>query len=183
MRRYRENTSPSTTTVRSTAKARGGCSCAGPYGHRLLGIDAATSSKFEREITLGCEVIKPGWVRVNFNYFISEEEFQFIVDAMHLIARDGWRLLPLYRFDAETALWRHRDGIPEPPMTLESVDFRSGEIAGDLHMEPETRFREYLASAEAIMADAGLPSDPVQPLTDDAEALRWFALPSDVGTS
>ncbi|MEO8329832.1 MAG: aminotransferase class V-fold PLP-dependent enzyme, partial [Candidatus Nanopelagicales bacterium] len=53
-------------------QARGGCSCAGPYGHRLLGIDIERSHEFEREITHGCEGIKPGWVRVNFNYFIDE---------------------------------------------------------------------------------------------------------------
>jgi selenocysteine lyase/cysteine desulfurase len=53
-------------------QARGGCSCAGPYGHRLLGIDLARSNEFEREIINGgCEGIKPGWVRVNFNYFLS----------------------------------------------------------------------------------------------------------------
>ena len=51
-------------------QARGGCSCAGPYGHRLLGIDLATSHEFERAIGRGCEGIKPGWVRVNYNYFI-----------------------------------------------------------------------------------------------------------------
>ncbi|MCB0908951.1 MAG: aminotransferase class V-fold PLP-dependent enzyme, partial [Nocardioidaceae bacterium] len=45
-------------------QSRGGCSCAGPYGHRLLGIDLATSHEFEREISAGCEGIKPGWVRV-----------------------------------------------------------------------------------------------------------------------
>ena len=48
-------------------QSRGGCSCAGPYGHRLLGIDLERSHEFEREITGGCEGIKPGWVRVNFN--------------------------------------------------------------------------------------------------------------------
>ena len=53
-------------------QSRGGCSCAGPYGHRLLGIDLERSHEFEREIAHGCEGIKPGWVRVNFNYFISE---------------------------------------------------------------------------------------------------------------
>ena len=56
-------------------QARGGCSCAGPYGHRLLGIDLDTSHAFEREIARGCEGIKPGWVRVNFNYFLTEAEF------------------------------------------------------------------------------------------------------------
>ena len=63
-------------------QSRGGCSCAGPYGHRLLGIDLETSHEFEREITRGCEGIKPGWVRVNFNYFISEAVFEFILDAV-----------------------------------------------------------------------------------------------------
>lgn len=38
-------------------QSRGGCSCAGPYGHRLLGID--TSHEFTREVALGCEGIKP----------------------------------------------------------------------------------------------------------------------------
>ena len=42
-------------------QARGGCSCAGPYGHRLLGIDLTTSHEFEREINRGCEGVKPGW--------------------------------------------------------------------------------------------------------------------------
>ena len=88
-------------------QSRGGCSCAGPYGHRLLGIDIETSHEFEREITRGCEGIKPGWTRVNFNYFISETVFDYILDAVELVARDGWRLLPQYRFDPATGLWQH----------------------------------------------------------------------------
>ena len=35
----------------------------------------ARRHEFEREIARGCEGIKPGWVRVNFNYFISEAVF------------------------------------------------------------------------------------------------------------
>src|SRR4051812_19189399 len=83
-------------------QSRGGCGCAGPYGHRLLGIDVETSKSFEREIVRGCEGIKPGWVRVNFNYFLSETQFQFILDAIHLIANEGWRLLPHYNFNPDT---------------------------------------------------------------------------------
>ena len=62
-------------------QSRGGCSCAGPYGHRLLGIDLDRSHEFEREITRGCEGIKPGWVRVNFNYFIDDETFEYLLAA------------------------------------------------------------------------------------------------------
>ncbi|HMC72068.1 MAG TPA: aminotransferase class V-fold PLP-dependent enzyme, partial [Mycobacteriales bacterium] len=63
-------------------QSRGGCSCAGPYGHRLLGIDIERSHAFEREITHGCEGIKPGWVRVNFTYFLDEQVADYIIDAV-----------------------------------------------------------------------------------------------------
>src|SRR6185312_6648650 len=96
-------------------QSRGGCSCAGPYGHRLLGIDIETSHEFEREIARGCEGIKPGWIRVNFNYFISEPVFEFLLDAVDLVASDGWRFLPDYAFEPATGLWHHRAGRPEPP--------------------------------------------------------------------
>src|SRR5450759_3034611 len=96
-------------------QSRGGCSCAGPYGHRLLGIDLDRSREFDREIARGCEGIKPGWVRVNFNYFISEAVFAYILDAVDLVASDGWRLLPQYRFDPVSGLWGHRGGAVEPP--------------------------------------------------------------------
>ena len=93
-------------------QSRGGCSCAGPYGHRLLGIDVELSHQFEREIRPGCEGIKPGWVRVNFNYFISEPVFEYVIEAVNLVAGEGWRLLPDYRFDIHTGIWRHRLGRP-----------------------------------------------------------------------
>jgi hypothetical protein len=102
-------------------QSRGGCSCAGPYGHRLLGIDLERSREFEREIGRGCEGIKPGWVRVNFNYFISETVFDFILGAVELVASDGWRLLPHYRFEPSTGLWRHSGGMAEPPIRSSSM--------------------------------------------------------------
>jgi selenocysteine lyase/cysteine desulfurase len=104
-------------------QSRGGCSCAGPYGHRLLGIDLETSHEFEREISRGCEGIKPGWVRVNFNYFIPEAVFDFILGAVDLVATEGWKLVPQYRFEPETGMWRHAAGVTEPPLTLAGVRY------------------------------------------------------------
>ncbi|HHQ47455.1 MAG TPA: aminotransferase class V-fold PLP-dependent enzyme, partial [Acidobacteria bacterium] len=83
-------------------QARGGCSCAGPYGHRLLHIDREHSRRFRDAINSGCEGIKPGWVRVNFNYFCSDTVTDFILQAVHLIAEHGWKLLPHYEFEPET---------------------------------------------------------------------------------
>jgi hypothetical protein len=109
-------------------QARGGCSCAGPYGHRLLRIDMDRSMRFRKAITSGCEGIKPGWVRVNFNYFISEVVFRYILDAVHLVAEAGWRLLPYYRFSVDSGLWRHRDSQPSPEFGLDSLSFESGNL-------------------------------------------------------
>ena len=134
-------------------QSRGGCSCAGPYGHRLLGIDIETSHEFEREITRGCEGIKPGWVRVNFNYFISEAVFEFLLDAVDLVATDGWRLLPDYAFEPATGLWRHRAGRPEPPASLRDVRYDDGRMdwPSHRHHEPESRLAGYLDEARAFL--------------------------------
>ena len=167
-------------------QARGGCSCAGPYGHRLLGIDLDTSREFEREIVRGCEGIKPGWVRVNFNYFLSETQFQFLLDAIHLIASDGWRLLPHYTFDPDTGDWRHRSGHGAQPMRLADISYRTGKMAyRSRHgTEPEWALPGYLEEARKIIADAATAyrtlslADPAS--TPDFESLRWFPLPAEV---
>ncbi len=171
-------------------QARGGCSCAGPYGHRLLGIDIERSHAFEREIAHGCEGIKPGWVRVNFNYFISEAVFSFILDAVDLLARDGWRALPAYRFDSRTGLWRHRDGPAEPLLSLGDVRYEDGAMryAAHRHREPEARLADYLADGAGILAPGRARADATGPAaseadveaTDDFEALRWFWLPREI---
>jgi selenocysteine lyase/cysteine desulfurase len=167
-------------------QSRGGCSCAGPYGHRLLGIDIETSHAFEREIARGCEGIKPGWVRVNFNYFISETVFTHILDSVALVAREGWRLLPHYRFDPTTGLWRHAGGVAEPPLSLHDVRFFPTGLHHPGHrlIEPESRLADYLLEARAILADPPASPAPPQGLADLAVGehfgdLRWFLMPDE----
>ena len=164
-------------------QTRGGCSCAGPYGHRLLDIDVERSHEFERQIAGGCEGIKPGWVRVNFNYFVGDEVFDYIVEAVRLVAREGWRLLGDYRFEATTGLWRHRDGAVEPPLRLTDVtyDVASGAMTYARHdtTAPSSVLADYMREAGRIMADATPPDcSEVAHLTDDFDQLRWFELPA-----
>jgi len=170
-------------------QSRGGCGCAGPYGHRLLGIDVETSKEFEREIVRGCEGIKPGWVRVNFNYFLSETQFEFILDAIHLIANEGWRLLPHYRFDPDTGEWRHRRHSTANVMRLGEVSYRTGkmEYRSRHATEPEWALPGYLDEARRAIAGVAdevrnlAPDEIVElPRTEDFEELRWFPLPSEV---
>jgi selenocysteine lyase/cysteine desulfurase len=162
-------------------QSRGGCSCAGPYGHRLLGIDLEKSHEFEREINLGCEGIKPGWVRVNFNYFISEVVFEFILAAVDLVAAEGWRLLPEYRFDALSGLWTHSAGPPEPPLSLRDISYSDTEMprSAHRHREPEASLPRYLEDARRILAAPRQPAEPIQ-LSEDFEHLRWFWLPQEI---
>jgi selenocysteine lyase/cysteine desulfurase len=165
-------------------QARGGCSCAGPYGHRLLGIDLDTSHEFERQIANGCEGIKPGWVRVNFNYFISETVFGYVVDAVDLVATEGWRLLPRYRFEPTSGMWRHADGQPEPPMTLDDVGYHDGAMrfTGHRHRAPESALAGYLEEARAVLGEPPPPIDRAAHVEGgaDFEHLRWFWLPEEI---
>ncbi len=167
-------------------QSRGGCSCAGPYGHRLLGIDIETSHEFEREITRGCEGIKPGWVRVNFNYFIDERVFEYILDAVELVARDGWRLLPHYRHDPAAGLWHHVGRQAEAPLSLQDIRYTPSGMLFTAHRrhEPVSQLADYLAEARALLAQPPVPAAPPQGITDlvvgdDFEGLRWFLLPDE----
>ena len=69
-------------------QARGGCACAGPYGHRLLGIDSQTSARLRKEILAGNEAAKPGWVRLNFSYLMDDKTAQFIIDSVNALSHD-----------------------------------------------------------------------------------------------
>ncbi|NYD40915.1 aminotransferase class V-fold PLP-dependent enzyme [Nocardioides panaciterrulae] len=164
-------------------QSRGGCSCAGPYGHRLLGIDLERSHAFEREITHGCEGIKPGWVRVSFNYFISEAVFDYLVEAVRLVGREGWRLLERYRFDPARGLWTHRAGPVEPPLRLRQVGYdEAGRLTYPRHDDtaPESALAEHLAEAASILAAATPPDLERNAASTSAgfEELRWFELPA-----
>lgn len=162
-------------------QSRGGCSCAGPYGHRLLGIDVERSHAFEREISHGCEGIKPGWVRINFNYFISEPVFRYLVQAVHLTAEFGHRLLPQYTFDASTGLWQHRLGPVEPPLRLHQLGYDdSGRLTYPVHDDraPESALIGYLETAQELLVSLAEPEflDSLPGGTPDFEQLRWFEI-------
>jgi selenocysteine lyase/cysteine desulfurase len=165
-------------------QARGGCSCAGPYGHRLLGIPPASSHALRELISEGCDGLKPGWARLNFNYFISAAAAEFIVDAVDLVAAEGYRLLPEYRFDPRTGQWRHAAGAQAVPAAPDLRDLGygpEGEVAYPRQraQADEDVFPRYLQEARVLLAERGAWFDDAPTgLSPDFEALRWFPLPS-----
>jgi hypothetical protein len=103
-----------------------------------------------------------------------------------LVARDGWRLTPWYRFEPASRCGVAA-GAPEPPLSLHDIAVGPGGLTypAHRHREPESRLAEYLAEAERILADPvaalGPPPAPEPTVVDeDFEDLRWFWLPEEI---
>jgi selenocysteine lyase/cysteine desulfurase len=170
-------------------QVRGGCSCAGPYGHRLLGIDGELSRALDRVAVGGEYGIKPGWARVGFNYFISEETFAYIVRAVHLVADQGSRLMADYHFDPATGHWRHAGAPARPPRSLGDLAIRPGRVApparasgaSDEVLEGQLEAARHVLHAAAGGREGARSDAPER--SRAFEALRWFALPGDACSS
>jgi selenocysteine lyase/cysteine desulfurase len=161
-------------------QARSGCFCAGPYIHRLYSIDDRWSERMSTEAEKGHLGALLGFIRLSFNYFISEAAFTYIVDAVNLLAREGWRLLPLYRFDPASGLWHHRAGMPRFQTSLRAA---LDDAPAPLTTAPESVLADQLDAARRIVAGVQA-SPPRTPLDDPAvsqefQRIRWFPLPGE----
>jgi selenocysteine lyase/cysteine desulfurase len=164
-------------------QARSGCFCAGPYIHRMYPIDDEWSQRMDAEVAKGHLGAKLAFTRLSFNYFMSEAAFDYVVDAVHLVAAEGRKLLALYRFDPDTGLWQHRSGVPDRPAGLRDFTATRELAPARLATAPESALAGQLEAARQIVAalDARPPADPVDDpsLSDDFERIRWFPLPGE----
>ncbi len=160
---------------------RGGCSCAGPYGHNLLGMDMAYSKAIETELDKGNMLFRPGWVRLNFNYFIDEDEFEYLVRAVELVATHGWRLLPYYHADTAAGVWRYQGQPRDLPVSLETLDFAADPQLGAGRITVTTDLADLCAAAEQeLLQEDRAGTRGTLELSAEAERLRWFVLPQEV---
>ena len=68
-------------------QTRGGCSCAGTYGHFLLHVDYATSHELTNEITIGELTRKPGWIRMSIHPTTTTKEVEYVCESIKALAR------------------------------------------------------------------------------------------------
>jgi len=87
-------------------QARGGCACAGPYAHRLLGLDRGQSDTLRSAILSGEETQKPGWTRLNLSVLLSDEKAQYIVQAVQDLAANPYPMCEQYSCDHATARFK-----------------------------------------------------------------------------
>ena len=66
-------------------QVRGGCSCAGTYGHYLLHVDPNRSKSITDEINMGNLLNKPGWIRMSIHPITTDEELDYILDAIEAL--------------------------------------------------------------------------------------------------
>jgi len=69
-------------------QTRGGCSCAGTYGHYLLHTDQLTSKAIEQKILEGCLMERPGWIRMSIHPTMTNSEIEFICDSIKSVAEN-----------------------------------------------------------------------------------------------
>jgi selenocysteine lyase/cysteine desulfurase len=145
---------------------RAGCACAGPYGHRLLGVDHERSELYRRQIARGNLGVKPGWVRLTLPYYASEADLEFILSAVEFVAEHGEAFVPGYELDWRDGSWRHVDRPAHPSMpfmlTAEAVAAAARKAAGAeaatplseaaLAAERKRYFAEASAEANALRA-------------------------------
>lgn len=57
------------------------------------------------------ELLKPGFTRISLPYFMSEADVTFILEAIKMVATEGWKLLPQYVVYPEIGEWKHRTNV------------------------------------------------------------------------
>jgi selenocysteine lyase/cysteine desulfurase len=89
-------------------QVRGGCSCAGTYGHFLLHVDLKLSKEITDRIDKGDLSLKPGWVRLSLHPTMTDEELLYIIDAINQLASHSAEWGADYIYDKKTNEFYHR---------------------------------------------------------------------------
>ena len=80
-------------------QTRGGCSCAGTYGHYLLHVDYDTSQELTQEISLGELTRKPGWIRMSIHPTTTNAEIDFVCESIKLLAQNHIKWAKDYNYN------------------------------------------------------------------------------------
>jgi selenocysteine lyase/cysteine desulfurase len=89
-------------------QTRGGCACAGTYGHMLLHVDQLHSYEILDEINAGDLSCKPGWVRMSIHPTMTDQEMHFIIDAIEQVALEYHEWKKDYVYEPDTNEFHHQ---------------------------------------------------------------------------
>jgi selenocysteine lyase/cysteine desulfurase len=89
-------------------QTRGGCSCAGTYGHYLLHVDHKHSNEITKKIDHGDLSSKPGWVRISIHPTTTDKEISFILEALNSLKKNIKRWEKEYVYNEHINEFHHR---------------------------------------------------------------------------
>ena len=92
-------------------QTRGGCSCAGTYGHYLLHVDQETSHQLVCQIASGDLIQKPGWIRMSIHPTTTSEEIQYVCDSIRDLAQHHAVWGSDYEYNSKTNEFRHKAAV------------------------------------------------------------------------
>ena len=92
-------------------QTRGGCSCAGTYGHFLLHVDQQTSNELTQEISIGDLIRKPGWIRMSIHPTTTNKEMNFVCESLKALAQNHKEWAKNYQYDGKTNEFIHESLI------------------------------------------------------------------------
>lgn len=90
-------------------QVRGGCACAGTYGHFLLEVSHELSEEITSRINKGDLSLKPGWVRWSLHPTMTNDEVNFFIEALRDIVENLDKYAPDYTYFPKENIFRHKD--------------------------------------------------------------------------
>lgn len=139
------------------------------------------------------EVLRPGFARLSLPYFTTEAELAFVLEALKMVATEGWKLLPQYVLNPDTGEWRHHtNSVFKERKWLGSIRYTDGKmiaserrVSGGGGVFPQS-YADCLQTARNIFNRSRkmahrfpLQMDSNVTFTAVGESLRWFILPSE----
>eukprot|EP01087_Luapelamoeba_hula_P007316 TRINITY_DN1790_c1_g1_i16.p1 TRINITY_DN1790_c1_g1~~TRINITY_DN1790_c1_g1_i16.p1 ORF type:complete len:881 (-),score=187.71 TRINITY_DN1790_c1_g1_i16:2093-4735(-) len=180
-------------------QSRGGCACAGPYGQSILGVDHTTAKCFESQLLQDNdnEFLRPGFVRINFNYFTDDATRNFIIEAVDFVATHGWKFLPYYTFYTDTGEWVHIRNKRFPARKwLHDISFAKEGAVYPTTKDQVASTEVYVSYMEEAQQLAGSVLEDIKKgfktiqdkakidqqklLAPEGEAMRWFVYPAEI---
>lgn len=104
-------------------QSRGGCSCAGTYGHYLLQIDQKKSSEILEKMSCGLTELKPGWVRVSIHPTTTNEEMTYVCDSLIELAKHASEWKKDYNYEKGHFLHKSVTAENDVPLNQDWFEF------------------------------------------------------------
>jgi len=101
-------------------QVRGGCSCAGTYGHYLLHVSRSRSKKITDMIEQDDLSAKPGWIRISLHPIMTDEEIEYILDSIEKLAKHHTEWGNDYIYNSHTNYFVHKSNPKEEERAIDN---------------------------------------------------------------